>query len=206
MMAGIAHARGRRMSAPAGQLPRWVEFRPPAAHQPRRRLPRLRAGRPVHRREPARGGELSDQRLARLWRGHRLHALLRHQLHLHRPLRRRRLPWRPVQHRRRGPGLCRRPRRRARLPAPRSRSLPWYITGAGGSRRRFRLRRRLGVHPGLAAGQARQPHRHHDDHVQFHRRGADGLPARQRPQASRAPWRRRPAPSPRAPSSRSSAG
>ena len=36
------------------------------------------------------------------------------------------------------------------------------------------------LHPGLAAGQARQPHRHHHHHVQFHRRGADGLSAGQR--------------------------
>ena len=44
-------------------------------------------------------------------RGDRLHAVLRHQLHLHRARGRDRLPLRPVQHRRRGPGLSRRPRR-----------------------------------------------------------------------------------------------
>ena len=34
--------------------------------------------------------------------------------------------------------------------------------------------------PGLSAGLSRQPHRHHHDHVQLHRRGADGLSAGQR--------------------------
>jgi hypothetical protein len=47
---------------------------------------------------------------------HRLHPVLRHHLHLHRPVGGGRLPLRPVQHRRRGPGLHRRPRHRHRLP------------------------------------------------------------------------------------------
>ena len=53
-------------------------------------------------------------------------------------------------------------------------ALPFAILGAGA------LRRRLGVHPRLPAGQARQPRRHHHDHVQLHRLGAGRLPARQR--------------------------
>jgi simple sugar transport system permease protein len=36
--------------------------------------------------------------------------------------------------------------------------------------RRRPVRRGLGLHPGLAASQARQPHRHHHHHVQLHRR------------------------------------
>jgi hypothetical protein len=44
-------------------------------------------------------------------------------------------------------------------------------------RRRRRFRRALGADPGLAAGQARQPYRHHHHHVQLHRRGADELHA-----------------------------
>jgi hypothetical protein len=43
------------------------------------------------------------------------------------------------------------------------------------------LRRGLGRDPGLSAGRARQPHRHHDDHVQPDRRVAAELHARQRP-------------------------
>ena len=86
------------------------------------------------------------------------------------------------------------------------RMLPWWLTFplailGGGA-----VRRALGAHPGLAAGQARQPHRHHHDHVQLHRRRADGLSAGQRAEAGRRRWRRRRAPSPRARNCRSSAG
>ena len=38
------------------------------------------------------------------------------------------------------------------------------------------VRRGLGRRAGLAAGLARQPHRHHHHHVQLRRLGADGLP------------------------------
>ena len=55
---------------------------------------------------------------------------------------------------------------------------------AGGDPRGGAFRRGLGLHPGLAAGQARQPHRHHDDHVQLHRRRADGLSPGRRHQGS----------------------
>ena len=96
------------------QTSRAGRLRPDPAPQRRRRLPRLRPRRADHRREPARGGDADAARRLRLRRGHRLHALLRDQLHLHRPCRRGRLPCRAVQHRRRGPGLSRRPRRRAR--------------------------------------------------------------------------------------------
>ena len=59
-------------------------------------------------------------------RGAGAHALLRHQFHLHRPRRGGRLPRRPVQHRRRGPGQYRRPRRGAGLPR-RSTWTPWLV-------------------------------------------------------------------------------
>ena len=107
--------------------------------------------------------------------GDRLHALLHHQLRLHRARRRHRLPLRPLQHWRRGPGLSGRPRRGA------YRALSGPLAGARGDSARDRLRhglrRLLGLHPRLAAGEARQPHRHHDDHVQLPGRGADDLPA-----------------------------
>ena len=116
--------------------------------------------------------------------GDRLHALLRDELRLHRPGRGRRLPRRALQHRRGGPGLHRRPRRRrcsASGPAA-GRSalvLPAAVVAAA------RLRRRLGVHPGVAPGPARQPRRHHDDHVQLHRLGADDLSPGQRADQAR---------------------
>ena len=105
-----------------------------------------------------------------------------------------------------GPGLYRRPRRRARLPRLRSSSLPWWLNGAIADVAAFAFGAGLGFHPGLAPGQARQPHRHHDDHVQFHRLGADGLSPRQRARAARATWRRRHARSPRTHICRSLAG
>ena len=71
---------------------------------------------------PLEAVQISDRGRGRRSRGARLHALLRHQLHLHWPRGRDLLPCRPVQHRRRGPGLCRGARRGAglalsRLPA-----------------------------------------------------------------------------------------
>ena len=51
-------------------------------------------------------------------------------------------------------------------------------------RRRRLFGAAVGAHPGLSAGQARQPHRHHHDHVQLHRRRADGLPAGRRAEAA----------------------
>ena len=62
-------------------------------------------------REPAAGGRDAGLRRLRLWRGDRLHALLRDQLDLHRAGGGGSLPCRPVQHRRRGPGLSGRARR-----------------------------------------------------------------------------------------------
>jgi hypothetical protein len=55
--------------------------------------------------------------------------------------------------------------------------VPWYVTmpvaviGAGLFGAAWAL------HSGVPAGQARQPYRHHHDHVQLYRRGADGLSA-----------------------------
>ena len=63
---------------------------------------------------PIEAVQAADLRRARRSRRHRLHALLRHELHLHRPRGRDLLSRRPLQHRRRGAGLCRRPGRRAR--------------------------------------------------------------------------------------------
>ena len=48
------------------------------------------------------------------------------------------------------------------------------------------VRRRLRGHSRLSAGLSRQPHRHHDDHVQLHRLRHHGLPARQRAAQARA--------------------
>ncbi len=45
-------------------------------------------------------------------------------------------------------------------------------SGCRRDRRRRAVRRRLRRDSRLSAGQARQPHRHHDDHVQLHRLGA----------------------------------
>ena len=115
----------------------------------------------------------------------RLHALLRDQLHLHRPRRGGRRPCRPVQHRRRGPGLYRRPRRHRSSASPSTSACPGALTFPLAILAAARVRRALGLHPGLAAGQARQPRRHHHHHVQLHRRGADGLHAGQRAEAGR---------------------
>ncbi len=166
------------MAARSGELPGWVNLGLLAAAQPRGRVRRLRADRGAARREPARGGRAAAVRRLRLRGGGRLHAVLRDELHLHRARGRDRLPLRPVQHRRRGPGLSRRARRRARRPL--SRLAAVAARGAARDPRGRRLRRALGLHPGLAAGAARQPHRDHHDHVQLHRRGADDLPAGQR--------------------------
>ena len=127
-----------------------------------------------------------DLRRARLRRGHRLHALLRHQLHLHRPLPSPSpsMPACSTSAARARPmsaaSASRWSASRSTRGCPGGWSLPARDRSAAGA-----VRRRLGVHPGLAAGQARQPHRHHHDHVQLHRRGADGLSAGQRADASR---------------------
>ena len=114
----------------------------------------------------------------------RLHALLRHQLHLHRAGRRRRLPCRAVQHRRRGPGLYRRAGLRAGHPG--ARPVPAGLADDPARHRRGRpVRRGLGRRAGLAAGLARQPHRHHHHHVQLRGLGADGLPDGERADRAR---------------------
>ena len=89
---------------------------------------------------PLAGHPDHDLRRLRLRRGHRLHAVLRHRLRLHRPRRGGRRPCRPVQHRRRGPGLCRRPRRDLRRPRC-STTLHWLLVAAR-SRSSPRRRRR----------------------------------------------------------------
>ena len=58
--------------------------------------------------------------------------------------------------------------------------LPGFLLIPARHPRRCRLRRRLGRGAGLSAGEARQPHRHHDDHVQLARQRAHRLPARER--------------------------
>ena len=75
----------------------------------------------------------------RLWPEPRLHALLRHHLHLHRPRRRGRLPCRPVQYRWRGAGLYRRHRRGAGLGAglPDIRRYPALVADLSAGDRRF---------------------------------------------------------------------
>ena len=59
----------------------------------------------------------------------------------------------------------------------------WSLRSRRGIGRGGALRRGLGVHSRVPAGQARQSHRDHHDHVQLHRRGASELPARQRDEA-----------------------
>ena len=53
------------------------------------------------------------------------------------------------------------------------------------SSRRWRAAPLWALRAGLALRRARQPRRHHHDHVQFHRLGGDDLPARQRPDRAR---------------------
>jgi hypothetical protein len=131
-----------------------------------------------HRRNPVEAMQIMVRgRLrVRLWLG--LHALLRDQLHLHRPRRRRGLPRAAVQHRRRGAGRPRRSRRRHRAAELRLAALDHRASGR--DPRCGAVRRGLGRDPGLSAGQARQPYRDHHDHVQLHRLRAAGLPAGQR--------------------------
>ena len=144
----------------------------------------LGPGAALHRAKPGRGVQRHGRRRARLGLRLGLYALLHHQLHLHRPCGDHRLPCRPFQHRRRGAGAARRPRRGAGLPLDRLAALD---AGAGGrDGRRGGLRRGLGGDPGLSAGQARQPYRHHHDHVQLHRGGAAGLSSGRRPAPGRA--------------------
>ena len=181
-------ARGRARSARSSTPDASCRAGPTTALMPllnlAARLPRRRPRRPVHRREPARGRAAPAH--GALGYGEGIGFTLYYATNfIFTGLGRRRLPCRPVQHRRRGPGLYRRPRRRAGLPRLR-RGAAWWLTLPARHPRRRRLRRRLGVHPGLAAGQARQPHRHHHDHVQLHRLGADGLSARQRARSRRA--------------------
>ena len=109
----------------------------------------------------------------RLRRGCRLYPVLHHQLHLFRTCLRGCLSRRPVQHRRRGPGLSRRPGGRNSLPLSRLSSAA--AADPACDRRLRPVRRGLGVRAGLAAGLPGQPHRHYDHHVQLHRRLGDGL-------------------------------
>ena len=65
------------------------------------------------------------------------------------------------------------------------RYVPWYVTAPLAIAGSNGIRRGMGVDPCMAAGQARQPYRHHDHHVQFHRRLVDGLRDEQIPEAGR---------------------
>jgi general nucleoside transport system ATP-binding protein len=85
------------------------------------RLHDLGARHPRHRREPDRRGARDDHGRARVDLRLGLHALLRDELHVHRPRLRGGLPRGPLQHRRRGAGDAGRARRGARLPD----ALPW---------------------------------------------------------------------------------
>ena len=134
---------------------------------------------------PLAGAAHPGQRRLRLSGGDRLHAVLRHHLRLHRPRGRGRLPRRPVQHRRRRPGLYRRARRRPGAARASTRRCPPLLLIALAIVAAARVRRRLGRGAGLPAGLSRQPHRHHHHHVQLHRLGADGLPAGQRADRAR---------------------
>ena len=159
-------AGARRASALGGR-------RADPAHQPRRGADRLRPRRRHHRREPVRGDVDHAQGCGGLAQGLGLSALLRHQLRVHRAGGGGGLPCGPVQHRRRGPGLyggrgCRGRGARPRVPALAHRHSARHPRLHGGGRL-------LGLDSGRAAGQARQPHRDHHDHVQLHRREPRGL-------------------------------
>ena len=79
----------------------------------------------------------------------------------------------PLQHRRRGPGLYGGRRRRRGGPRPRVPALAHRHSA--GHPRLHGGGRLLGLDSRHPAGQARQPHRHHHDHVQLHRREPGGL-------------------------------
>ena len=68
--------------------------------------------------------------------------------------------------------------------------LPGYTRWFRRDRRRRAVRRRLRGDSRLSAGLSRQPHRHHDDHVQLHRLCDHGLPAGRRAARSRPDERR----------------
>ena len=120
LMAGVSGARG--MSAPLRPLPIWADV----ALIP---LINVAAAFVISGfvvlaigENPLEAVQILIYRRPRRSRRHRIHALLRHQFHLHRPCGRHLLPRRAVQHRRRGPSLCRGPWRGAggapsRLPA-----------------------------------------------------------------------------------------
>ena len=89
-------------------------------------------------------------------RGDRLHALLRDELRLHRARGRRRVPRRALQHRGRGPGVHRRPRRRARAALARaagrrSSVMPAAIVASARLRRGLGASSRHGCRRGAAA-------------------------------------------------------
>ena len=65
------------------------------------------------------------------------------------------------------------------------RFLPAWLMIPVGHRRGGAVRRGVGRRAGLAAGVARQPHRHHHHHVQLRRLGADGLPDGERADRAR---------------------
>jgi hypothetical protein len=100
------------MSAPMGQLPRWVDSRPDPGPQPRRRLPGVRPGGGADRGKPDR--RRPDSASGALGYGEGSASPSTTPPTSSSPALRWRSPFTPaVQHRRRGPGLCRRPRRGA---------------------------------------------------------------------------------------------
>ena len=168
--------------------PRLGRRRADPAAQCRRRILHFRSCRARHRRGPDRGGQNSHRRRARRPRRHRLHPLLCDKLYFHRPRGRDLFSRWAIQYRRRGAGLCRGPRRGARralsdLPAR-------SVAGHRRDPRRRLVWRCLRGDSRLSPSQARRPHRHHDDHVQLRRLGADGLSARRRLTRTRADERR----------------
>ena len=122
---------------------------------------------PCHRRRPGRRCQSDGDRCPRQQLRVGIHALLRHELHVHGAGGCRRLPRAHVQYRRRGTSDARRSRCRDNLPL---RALAALVDRAAGRHRHVgSLRRFVGRRSSLSAGQTRQPHRHHHDHVQLHR-------------------------------------
>ena len=182
------------MASPRGELPPWVDVGADPAAQSSVALAHCRPCRFHHRRKSARSHVDHAEGRRGFAQGLGLSSLLRHQLYLHRPCRGRCFSCRTLQYRRRRPGLFCRPR--CRHGGLYLEFLPWPIVIPLAILASHAVWRLLGLHSGLPAGQARQPHRHHHHHVQLHRRQPDGLSHQQLCSGPWARWRWKAARSP----------